>query len=85
MEGGMNPDEVRKEVKRLEEDRLRLAPEVMGGDPAAVEEDRRLEKRIRELASIEREARSDELRAAWRRHHPSEKEEKGGPKRGRPA
>jgi hypothetical protein len=28
-----------------------LAPEVMGGDPAAVAKDRRLERRIRELAS----------------------------------
>jgi hypothetical protein len=80
----MNPDEVRREVKSLEDERLRLAPEVTGGDPAAVEEDRRLEERIRELASTEREARSDELRAAWRRNHPSEEDEKR-PKRGRPA
>ena len=46
----MNPEEARSEVKRLEDERLRRAPEVMGGDPAAVAEDRRLEKRIRELA-----------------------------------
>jgi hypothetical protein len=46
----MNPEEARREVKRLEDERLRLAPEVTGGDPAAVAEDRRLEKRIRELA-----------------------------------
>jgi hypothetical protein len=46
----MNPEETRWEIKRLEDERLRLAPEVMGGDPAAVAKDRRLEKRIRELA-----------------------------------
>jgi hypothetical protein len=46
----VRPEEVRREVKRLEDERLRLAPEVTGGDPAAVAEDRRLEKRIRELA-----------------------------------
>ncbi len=66
----MNPKETRLEIKRLEDERLRLAPEVTGGDPAAVEEDRRLERRIRELANTEREARADELRAAWRRNHP---------------
>ena len=50
----MNPDEARTEILRLEEERLRLAPEVMGGDPAAAREDRRLEWRIRELAASER-------------------------------
>ena len=54
MEGGVRPEEVRREIKRLEDERLRLAPEVMGGDPAAVAEDRRLEQRIRELAGSER-------------------------------
>src|SRR5215212_2950691 len=44
---GVRPDEIRQEIKRLEDERLRLAPEVMGGDPAAVAEDRRLEERIR--------------------------------------
>src|SRR5829696_3852194 len=53
--GGVRPEEVRREVKRLEDERLRLAPEVTGGDPAAVAEDQRLEKRIRELAITERE------------------------------
>ena len=83
----MRPEEVRREVKRLEDERLRLAPEVTGGDPAAVAEDQRLEKRIRELASTEREtereterqARSDELGEARRRNHPGERPgEKGG-------
>jgi hypothetical protein len=54
MEGGVREEGVRRELKRLEEARLRLAPEVMGGDPAAAREDRRLERRIRELASSER-------------------------------
>ena len=78
----MRPEEVRREVKRLEDERLRLAPEVTGGDPAAVAEDRRLEKRIRELArterETERETRSDELGEAWRRNHPGEKGGGGG-------
>jgi hypothetical protein len=52
--GGVREEGVRRELKRLEEERLRLAPEVMGGDPAAAREDRRLERRIRELAASER-------------------------------
>jgi hypothetical protein len=70
----VKPEEARAEILRLEEERLRLAPDVTGGDPAAVEEDRRLEFRIRELSGTEREAHSDELRAAWCRDHPSEGE-----------
>jgi hypothetical protein len=54
----MNPEEARREVKRLEDERLRWAPEIMGGDPTAVAEDRRLERRIRQLAG------------SRRRHHP---------------
>ena len=50
MEGGVNPDEARTEILRLEEERLRLAPEVMGGDKEAAAKDRRLEERIRGLA-----------------------------------
>ena len=46
----MSLDETRREVKRLEDERLRLAPEVMGGNPEAVEKDKRLEERIREIA-----------------------------------
>jgi transposase len=73
----VRPEEVRREVKRLEDERLRLAPEVTGGDPAAVAEDQRLEKRIRELASTERETerevRSDELGEARRRNRPGNK------------
>jgi hypothetical protein len=66
----VKPEDVRREIERLEARRLRLAPEVMGGNPSAVEEDRGLERRIMELASAEREGRADELREAWRRRHP---------------
>jgi hypothetical protein len=48
----MRIEELRQEILRLEERRLRMAPEVMGGEPGAVEEDRRLERRIRELAHL---------------------------------
>ena len=70
----MKPEDVRREIKRLEDRRLRIAPEVMGGDREAFEEDRRLERRIMELAGAEREGRADELREAWRRRHPGEDE-----------
>ena len=65
----MKPEEVRQKIKRLEARRLELAPEVMGGNRSAVEEDRGLERRIMELASTEREARAEELREAWRKRH----------------
>ena len=68
----MKPEEVRHEIKRLEDRRLELAPEVTGGNRSALEEDRRLERTIMELASAEREGRADELREAWRRRHPGE-------------
>jgi hypothetical protein len=79
----VKPDEIRAEILRLEEERLRLAPEVMGGNREAVEEDRRLERRIAELAGAEREARSSELMEGWRRRH-SDGEEgpEGHPNRG---
>ena len=70
----MKPEEVRHEIKRLEDERLRLAPEVMGGDREAFERDKELERRIMELAGAEREGRADELREAWRRRHPGEDE-----------
>ncbi len=69
----MKPEAVRREIKRLEDRRLRIAPEVMGGNREALEEDRGLERRIMELASSDRDARADELRESWRRNHP------GGP------
>ncbi len=66
----MKAEEVRREILRLEDERLRLAPEVMGGNRSAVEEDRRLERRLMELASSDRENRADELWESWRRNHP---------------
>ncbi len=66
----MNPDQVRDEVRRLEDERLRLAPEVMAGNPEAFERDKRLGARIRELAGPSREERAAQLREAWLRNHP---------------
>lgn len=79
----MKPEEVRAEILRLEQERLRIAPEVMGGDYAALEEDTRLERRIMELASAEREVRSSELMEGWRRRRTDEdgrgRSGRGGP------
>ena len=75
----MKPEEVRREIGRLQDERLRLAPEVMGGNREAFERDKDLERRIMELASTERETRADELREAWRKRHPGGDEESGGP------
>jgi len=66
----VKPEEIRREIKRLEDRRLRLAPEVMGGNREALAEDERLERRIMELARSDRDARADELRESWRRNHP---------------
>jgi hypothetical protein len=41
----------REEVLKLESARLRLSEKVMKGDAEALEDDRRLERRIRELAN----------------------------------
>ena len=66
----MKPDGVREEIKRLEDERLRLSPEVMGGNPSAVEEDGRLERRIMELASTGRGTGPDRAREPGRRDDP---------------
>ena len=66
----MKPEEVRREIKRLEDERLQIASEVMGGDRKALERDKGLERRIMELASSDRQTRADELREAWRKNHP---------------
>ena len=66
----MKPEEVRHEIKRLEDRRLRLAPEVRDGDREALLEDVRLELRLIELAEVDREGRAEELREAWRKRHP---------------
>ena len=59
-------DEVRRvqeEIEKLEAARLQLSEDVMRGKPEALEEDRRHERRIRELAhwlmSVERETRRE--------------------------
>ena len=65
----MKPEEVRREIGRLQDERLRLAPEVAGGDREARREDERLRRLIAELTGADREARADELRDAWRRRH----------------
>lgn len=57
-------------IKRLEDERLRMAPEIMGGNREAIERDKDLERRIMELAGADRGTRADELKEAWRRRHP---------------
>jgi hypothetical protein len=42
----------------------------MTGNPEALERDKRLEARIRELAGPSREERAAQLREAWLRNHP---------------
>ncbi len=57
----MRLEELRQEILRREEKRIRMAPEVMGGEPEAVEEDRRLQGRIRELAHLTQASREDDV------------------------
>ena len=97
-------DEVRKTreaVERLENARLRLSGDVIRGDPKALDEDRQLQRRIRDLSRwimraeqqaeederrADTEHRAEELREAWREHHPQEEErEKGRPKKDGPS
>ena len=96
-------DEVRRareEIEDLEAFRLRLSSAVMRGDRKAVEEDRHLERRIRDVTRwimraeqaeedelhAETEHRGEELREAWREHHPQEEERKRGePKKDGPS
>jgi hypothetical protein len=74
----------REMLMSLEERRLGLSERVTRGDRDALEEDRRLERRLRELARwlmsaeqeeerhTETERRGEELKEAWRRRHPEE-------------
>jgi hypothetical protein len=78
----------RDEIEEIEAARLRMANAVRRGDRKAVAEYRQMERRIRdltrfvmraeqeeeeeELAATER--RGEELREAWRQHHPQEEE-----------
>jgi seryl-tRNA synthetase len=90
----------REEVEELEAARVRLSGDVMRGDPKARNEDRQMERRIRDLtrwimraeqeekdelrAGTER--RGEELRQAWRDNHPSQEgREEGRPEKGGPA
>ena len=61
----MKPEEV-----RLEDERLRLSPEVMCGDAEALEEDLRLEARIRRLARTGQGDQPDRARLPGRRDDP---------------
>jgi hypothetical protein len=63
--GDVAEDEARRareEVERIEAQRLRLSEAVMKGDEKALEEDRRLEQRIRELARRQIGGNQDEPR-----------------------
>jgi hypothetical protein len=66
----VRPEEVRREIGRLQGERLRLAAEVRGGDQEARREDERLQRLIAELTSADRETRADEHREVWRERHP---------------
>jgi len=86
----------RAEIADLEAARLRLSDAVMRGDYQARNEDRQLERRIRDLSRLlmraaqdekdarrgETERRGEELRESWRQHHPQEDPDKGRPRRG---
>lgn len=63
--GDVAEDEARRareEVERIEAQRLRLSEAVMKGDEKALEEDRRLEQRIREVARRQMGGDQDERR-----------------------
>ncbi|HZC19103.1 MAG TPA: hypothetical protein VE225_05290 [Rubrobacteraceae bacterium] len=87
----------REEIEELEAARLRLTDAVMRGDHVARNEDRRLERRLRDLSRwimraeqeekdeqrADTEHRGEELRQAWREHHPQGGSEQDRPKKGR--
>ena len=87
----------RETIEELEAIRLRLSGDVMRGDHKARNEDRQLERRIRDLSRLimraeqreeegrrsETERRGEELREAWRQNHPLE-EDRGRGGRGQP-
>jgi hypothetical protein len=86
----------REEIEEVEAARLRLSDAVVRGDHEARNEDRQLERRLRDLSrlimrseqdeederSTETERRGEQLRKAWREHHPQEEPEEGRPKKG---
>jgi hypothetical protein len=87
----------REEVAEIETVRLRLSDAVRRGDHRARNEDRQLERRLRDLSRwimrteqeeddeerADTERRGEELREAWRQHHPHEEPEEDRPKKGR--
>jgi hypothetical protein len=86
----------RAEIQELEAARLRLTDADMKGDPKALDEDRRLERRLRDLSrlimraergeeeerSAEKNRRGGQLKEAWRQRRPLENTDVGGPGRG---
>ncbi len=48
-------------------------------------EQERLQREEEKKRRAETERRGDELREAWRQHHPQEEREKDRPKKGRPS
>ncbi len=89
----------REEVEELEAARLRLSGDVMRGDPRALGEDRRLERRLRDLSRwiteteqgeaderrVRTERRGEELREAWRQRHPQGGRGQDRLKKGKPS
>ncbi len=89
----------REEMGELEAERLRLSGAVTRGDVEARNEDRQLERRLRDLSRLimraeqgeeeegraETERRGEQLKEAWRQHHPLEDPEEGRPKKGGPS
>ena len=87
---------VRQEIEELEASRLRLSEAVMCGDHEARNEDRQLERRLRDLSRLimryerdkdegrraETERRGEELKEAWRQHHPMQEGGRNRPKKG---
>jgi len=86
----------RHEIEELEASRLRLSEAVMRGDHEARNEDRQLERRLRDLSRLimryerdkdegrraETERRGEELKEAWRQHHPMQEGGRNRPKKG---
>jgi len=86
----------RQEIEELEASRLRLSEFVMRGDHEARNEDRQLERRLRDLSRLimryerdkeearraETERRGEELKEAWRQHHPMQEHGRNRPKKG---
>ncbi len=90
----------REEVEELEAARVRLSGDLMRGDRKARNEDRQMERRIRDLTRwimraeqeekdelrADTKRRGEQLRQAWREHHPSQEgREESQPKKGWPS